>query len=198
MPNVLLVPGAAGSAAFWDPLIERLPPTWQVQAIDLPGLGSIPAKPDVRSYDNLVDYVARTITTPTIVVAQSMGAFIGLRLALALPTLVTRLVLVAATGGVDVATHGAADWREDYATTFPHAEPWARAAVPDLADQLETIAIPVLLIWPTDDTLSPLSVAHALASKIRSTSLVTLPSDDHWIIRRFPEESAAAIRSFVG
>src|SRR5262245_39420609 len=198
MTDVLLVPGAAGSAAFWDPIVERLPAEWRVQAIDLPGLGSVPAKPDVNGYDDLADYVARTIAAPTMVVAQSMGAFIALQLALRYPQLVTHLVLVAATGGIDVASHGAANWRAAYAAAYPHAQAWARAPVPDLAGQLEAISVPVLLIWPTHDILSPLSVAHALKSTIPSTSLVTFESDDHWIIRRFPDESVAAIRSFVG
>ena len=197
MTNVLLIPGAAGSAAFWDPVIERLPAAWQVRAVDLPGLGSVPAQLGVGSYDDLVDYVARSITVPTAVVAQSMGAFIALKLALDHPHLVTHLVLVAATGGIDVAHHGGTEWRDDYATTYPSAQPWARAAVPDLGERLATIGMPVLLIWPTDDILSPLSVAHSLRSRIPSTSLVTFHSDDHWVIHRFPDESAAAIRSFI-
>src|SRR5262245_14838547 len=198
MKNLLLVPGAAGSATFWEPLIERLPAAWQMQAIDLPGLGAIPANPDVGSYDDLVDHVARAIAAPAVVVAQSMGAFIALQLALRFPDLVTHLVLVAATGGLDVARHGGTDWRADYATTYPQAQPWARDPVPDLSGQLSAIVIPVLLIWPTRDLLSPLSVADELAAKIPSTSLVTFPSDDHWIVRRVPDESAAAIRSFLG
>src|SRR5262245_44641480 len=105
MTNVLLIPGAAGSTAFWDAVIERLPAAWQVRAVDLPGLGSVPAQPGVGSYDDLVDYVARSITVPTAVVAQSMGAFIALRLALDHPHLVTHLVLVAASAGIDVAHH---------------------------------------------------------------------------------------------
>ncbi len=43
-----------------------------------------------------------------------MGGFIALQLALRYPHLVTHLVLVAATGGVDMAGHGASDWRHDY------------------------------------------------------------------------------------
>ena len=42
--RVALVPGAAGSAAFWTPITERLPDDWIVTAIDLPGLGSVPAR----------------------------------------------------------------------------------------------------------------------------------------------------------
>lgn len=195
--GVVLLPGAAGAASFWEPIIERLPASWHVQAVDLPGLGFVPAAPDVCSYDDLVDHVARAIAAPAAVVAQSMGTYVALQLALRYPHLVTRLVLVAATGGIDMHLYGARDWRQEYARTFPQAQEWARAPVPDLSHQLSDITIPVLLIWPTDDALSPLSVAHALASKISRTSLVTFPSDDHWVVHRFVDESASAIRSFV-
>jgi poly(3-hydroxyoctanoate) depolymerase len=195
--RVVLRPGAAGAASFWAPIIERLPTAWHVQAIDLPGLGSVPAQPDVRGYDDLADYVARAIAAPAAVVAQSMGAYVALQLALRHPQLVTHLVLVAATSGVDVAAHGAADWRWNYAAAYPHAPDWARAQVPDLSNRLSRVAVPVLLIWPTRDALRPLSVAQALTLMIPSTSLVTFPSDDHWVVRRFADESAAAIRSFI-
>jgi pimeloyl-ACP methyl ester carboxylesterase len=182
---------------FWEPVLQRLPDSWRVQAIDPPGLGSVPAQPDIAGYDDLVGYVARTIMTPTAVIAQSMGSFIALELTLRYPLLVTHVALVAATGGIDMASHGGADWQEDYATAYPHAQAWARAPVRDLGEQLGAINIPVLLIWPTHDMLSPLSAAHALASKIPSTTLVTFQSDDHWIIHRFPDETTAAIRSFI-
>jgi hypothetical protein len=42
-----MLPGAADASSFWAPIIERLPTAWHVQAIDLPGLGSVPAQPDV-------------------------------------------------------------------------------------------------------------------------------------------------------
>jgi len=195
--RVVLLPGAAGAASFWEPIIERLPASWNVQAIDLPGLGFVPAAPDVRSYDDLVNHVARAIAAPTVVVAQSMGTYVALQLALRYAHLLTHLVLVAGTGGIDVGVHRARDWRQEYASTFPHAPDWARAPVPDLSDRLSDITIPVLLIWPTHDTLSPLPVAQALASKIPLASLVTFPSNDDWVVHRFSDESASAIRSFV-
>src|SRR5262249_4384675 len=133
----------------------------------------------------------------SVVVAQSMGAYVALQLALQHPHLVTHLVLIAATGGVDVASHGAADWRQDYASAFPAAAAWARTSVPDLTHRLSDLVIPVLLIWATHDTLSPLPVAHALAAKIGSSSIITFPSSDHWVVHRFANESAAAIRAFV-
>ena len=94
--RVALVPGAAGSAAFWTPITERLPDDWIVTAIDLPGLGSVPARDDIRSYDDLAEYVAGILAAPSAIVAQSMGAYVALRVALRYPHLVTHLVLVAA------------------------------------------------------------------------------------------------------
>jgi pimeloyl-ACP methyl ester carboxylesterase len=195
--DVVLLPGAAGAGAFWAPLIERLPGDWHARSIDLPGLGSVPAQPGVDSYDELVDYVARTITGPTVVVAQSMGTYIALQLTLRYSHLVTHLILVAATGGVDIVGSGATDWRQEYTAAYPHARRWACASVADLTGRLHEISIPVLLLWPTRDALSPLSVAHNMASKLARAALVTFDSDDHWIVRRFPGESAAAIQLFI-
>ena len=70
-------------------------------------------------------------------------------------------------------------------------------SVPDLTERLSEIRVPVLLIWATGDILTPLGVAHLLASKIPTTSLVTFDSDDHWVARQFADETARAIQRFV-
>jgi pimeloyl-ACP methyl ester carboxylesterase len=62
----------------------------RTQALDLPGLGSIPARADVASYSDLVKYVAKKIDTPTALVGQSMGAFVAIELALRYPRTRTR------------------------------------------------------------------------------------------------------------
>ena len=195
--RVTLVPGAAGSGAFWAPIMARLPEAWDKRAIDLPGLGSIPAQPNINGYDDLVDDVAQTISIPSAIVAQSMGSYIALQLALRHPQLVTALVLAAATGGVSAASHGAAEWRADYASAYPQAAPWASSRVPDLIARAPVIAVPTLLIWATRDALSPLSIAHTLSQSMRSTTLITFDSDDHWFVHRFADEAAAAIKDFI-
>ena len=191
------VPGAAGLGGFWSPVIERLPPTWRTRAVDLPGLGPVPPHPAVTSYDSLVDHVARAVSAPTVLVGQSMGGFVALQLALRYPQLVTHLVLVVATGGVDMAACGASDWRAEYCASYPQAQDWARDAVPDLTDQLGTLTIPVLLLWATHDILSPLSVARTIATEIAHARLVTFETDDHWVARRYPDETARAIRALL-
>jgi pimeloyl-ACP methyl ester carboxylesterase len=195
--RVTFLPGAAGASTFWQPVVERLPSEWQLQLVDLPGLGSVPARPDVNSYDDLVSLVAANIRTPGAVVAQSMGAYVALQLALRHPMLVSHLVLVAATAGIDVARYGAVDWRAEYTAVYPEAQSWACAYPRDLSAELGAITIPVLLMWPTRDALSPLGVAHALASRLPTASLVTFESDDHWIVHQFPDEIAATVRTFI-
>jgi len=195
--EAIFIPGAAGSGAFWQPVMQRFATSWRVQSVDLPGLGSVAASSAVCSYDDLVDQVANRLHGPSVVVAQSMGAYIGLRLAIDYPHQVTHLVLTAATGGVDVARHGAADWRHDYAAAYPNAEPWACGAVPDLSGELHRVKVPALLIWATGDLLSPAAVGAALASKMAAPTLLTFESDDHWFVHQFAGETADAIRAFV-
>ena len=191
------IPGAAGQGRFWSPVAERLQPTWRTCVVDLPGLGPVPARPDVSSYHDLVDFVAIGITSPTVLVAQSMGGYVALQLALRYPHRITHLVLAAVTGGVDMSLHRAADWRAEYAASHPQAQPWARDQVPDLTDQLHTITVPVLLLWPARDPLTPLSVASAMASRLADVSLVTFDSDDHWAAIERPDQTAMTIKQFV-
>ncbi|HJZ76140.1 MAG TPA: alpha/beta fold hydrolase [Vicinamibacterales bacterium] len=195
--RIAFVPGAAGAGAFWSPIVQRLPADWLAEALDLPGLGTIPARADVGSYDDLAEYVHEKIARPTVLVAQSMGVYIALALALRHPDSITHLVLVAATGGVNMAVHGAAEWRADYAANYPHAARWACALVPDLTERLGDLKIPVLLIWPTRDALSPIGVGHTIAAHVPRASLVSFESEDHWVVHQFPDHVAAAIESFV-
>lgn len=194
---VTFVPGAAGAGAFWSPVVQCLPANWEIDLPDLPGLGAVPARESIANYDDLVAYVKARIARPTVLVAQSMGAYIALSVALRHPDAVTHLVLVAATGGVDVGAHGGVDWRADYPSAYPTAEPWARAAVPDLTERLHEIDVPVLLVWATRDVLSPIGVGRAIEARVRRGSLVTFDTDDHWVARQFADQFAAIIESFV-
>jgi len=194
--SITLIPGAAGLAAFWDPIRERLPSDWQQHTLDLPGFGPVPARPDISSYDQLVDHIASGISGPSVVAGQSMGGYLSLRLALRHPALVTHLVLIVASAGVNMARHGAEDWRpEDRANSRNPA--WIFGPVPDLSSELGRIQIPVLLIWATRDPISPLTIGQQLEAELPNARLITFDTDDHWLARRFPDETALAIRDLV-
>jgi poly(3-hydroxyoctanoate) depolymerase len=194
--DLTFVPGAAGLGTFWSPVIERLPADWSKRTFDLPGLGPVPPRGDVQSYDDLVRYVARAIAAPTVLIGQSMGGYLSLKLALTRPELVQRLVLVVATAGVDMARHGAHDWRPGDRAENPERAAWVHAPPDDLSSQLHRIDVPVLLMWATRDVLSPIGVAHELAARLPRARLVTFDTDDHWLARRFPDETASAIRQW--
>ena len=62
--HLTLIPGAAGLASFWEPVVAALPRGWTTHADDLPGYGACPARPDIASHLDLVEFVARSMPGP--------------------------------------------------------------------------------------------------------------------------------------
>ena len=97
--TILLLHGFLGAPSTWDGVVaasaaaEGLRPT-------LPGHG---AAPDVRaaSFDAAVDALAKTLPGPVLVAGYSMGARLGLALALRHPALVRAAVLAGVNPGVE-------------------------------------------------------------------------------------------------
>jgi len=177
--NILFLPGAGGSAKFWDPVAQRLPADWNKVMFSWPGLGDQQHDPAINSIDDLVKLVVGRIDVPVDLVAQSMGGVIAARVALGRPKYVRRLVLVATSGGVDMARFGAADWRSDYRKLFPATADWIlqeRAAAPL---PVENISAPTLLIWGDEDPISPVAVGRELERRIPDAKLCILPGGDH-------------------
>ena len=196
--RVVFLPGAGGAPEFWRPVGALLPDSWEKEFLAWPGLGSQPASPDVRGFDDLVRLGRNRLTKPSAVVAQSMGGVVALRLALACPDLVERLVLVATSGGLDVAALGAASRQDDYAREFPDAAPWIRDPVPDLTAELAAIAAPTLLLWGDADTVSPVAIGEQLRELIPRASLAVLPGAGHDLAVTRADEAAALVLEHLG
>ena len=94
---------------------------------------------------DLVTRVVRDITGPVALLAQSMGGVIAVA-ALEKPELVRHLVLSVTSGGIDVASLGAADWRPEFRENNPGLPRWFADERADLTERLREIAIPVLLL----------------------------------------------------
>jgi len=105
-PSVLLIHGFTGRAVSWGGHARALAGRFRVIAPDLPGHGrsAIPADPRCagteQSADDLASILERLGAEPAHVVGYSLGARIALRLAVAHPASVRRLVLESPSAGL--------------------------------------------------------------------------------------------------
>ncbi len=122
-PPILLLHGFAGRGSDWGAHATALARRFRVIVVDLPGHGrtrpSDPADADPtwasveRTADDLATILARSGAAPAHVLGYSLGARIALRLAVAHPDSVRRLVLESPSAGLadaaERATRRAAD-----------------------------------------------------------------------------------------
>jgi pimeloyl-ACP methyl ester carboxylesterase len=194
MQTVLFLPGARGSATFWQPVADRLPREWAKIRFAWPGLGNEPHDPTVNSMEDLVPLVNKEIKGPTDLVAQSMGCAVAARIALARPEVVRRLVLVATSGGLDMARFGASDWRPNYQKRFPNAAKWIVDQRAATHLPVEEITAPTLLIWGDCDPISPVAVGLHLQQRIAGSTLHVVAGGDHLLASTEADQAAGLIR----
>lgn len=191
MTKTLFLPGAVGSASFWRPVADRLGLTGEFLA--WPGLGNEPAQPGIDGIDDLVSLVLDRMAGPVDIVAQSMGGLVAMKVALAAPDRVRRLVLTATSGGVPVADLGGSDWRAEYFQAFPNAAPWIAEPADDLSAQIGAIRTPTLLLWGDSDPISPVAVGERLRLLLPDAGLEIIPGADHDLAQTHAERAAALI-----
>ncbi|RQR50362.1 alpha/beta fold hydrolase [Burkholderia sp. Bp9126] len=177
--QLLFLPGASGSTAFWQPLIDHLTHPVERRVVAYPGFGGEPDDPGVRDFDGLVRRVLRHLDRPTAVIAQSMGGVIALRAALERPEQVTHLVLTVTSGGLDMQGLGAQDWRADFVSANPHLPDWFVSFSADLSGELGRVAQPALLLWGDADPISPVAAGKRLLGRLPDARLHVVPGGRH-------------------
>jgi pimeloyl-ACP methyl ester carboxylesterase len=193
--NLLFLPGAGADPEFWQPLGDRLPASWQKTYLGWPGLGHQKPAAGVKGFDDLVALVESHLgEEPTDLLAQSMGGSIALRVALKNPDRVRRLVLVATSVGIDVASLGAADWRAAYRKEYPEAAAWVADAFPDLSGEFSEVKQPTLLLWGEADPISPVAVGRKIWQLLPQATLCTVPAGDHVFAHDRPAEILEVIQ----
>jgi pimeloyl-ACP methyl ester carboxylesterase len=197
-PRVVFLPGVGGDPAFWKPVADRLGAAIDPVRLGWPGLGPVPARDDVRGFDDLLRLTLETMDRPVDLVAQSMGGVIAVRAALARPDRVRRLVLTATSGGIDVRALGAADWRPDYRRDFPSSPSWVFEPVADLTDRIRSIVTPTLLLWGDADPISPVAVGRRLAALLPRAELFVIPGGDPAFARDRADEVAPHVSRHLG
>src|SRR5579859_6246373 len=175
--TTLFLPGAGGSAGFWKKAAGRT--NLDGEFLAWPGLGDEPAHPDVGGIGDLVTLVLDRMENPVNIVAQSMGGFVALTVALIAPAKIRRLVLTATSGGVPMSDLGGSDWRAAYCQAFPLAAKWIAEPVEDLSPQISSIAAPTLLLWGDRDPISPVAVGERLRSLLPDATLHIIEGGDH-------------------
>lgn len=192
MVKTLFLPGASGSASFWKPLAVRA----ELDGIffSWPGLGIEPPTAGIDSISDLVTMVAKEVTEPVSIIAQSMGGFVAIKLALAFPDLVKSLVLAVTSGGVPASDLGGIDWRSNYSAHFPQAAKWIADRVPDLSDQIQSIKVPTLLLWGDSDPISPVAVGERLSALLPNARLRIFNGADHDLGQTHSESVAVEVK----
>jgi 2-succinyl-6-hydroxy-2,4-cyclohexadiene-1-carboxylate synthase len=164
---LLLLHGFTGRGAAWGAHADAFARALRVIAVDLPGHGrSGTAAPDrmtvERTADDLATILRRTDAAPTDVLGYSFGARIALRLAVAHPAVVRRLVLESPSAGL--ATAGERDAR--------------RAADDSLAGRIERDGIDAFVAeWERQPVFaSHASLPPARAARLHAMRLANRPA----------------------
>jgi pimeloyl-ACP methyl ester carboxylesterase len=173
-PPLLLVHGLGGAAVNFTLLAPLLARTHRVLVPDLPGHGGTQALPELRSLTELAAHAAAVARheglLPAAVLGYSMGGVVALRLAVAQPEAVTRLVLVAPAGIVSQ-TRRARLWLAAVTAIRP-----ARtvALARRLVARRPNLRLPVFGYWGAEDprALPPEAVLGFLAAQREHESLL--------------------------
>ncbi|MFN8440346.1 MAG: alpha/beta hydrolase [Caldilineaceae bacterium] len=192
--RLLFLPGAGADPAFWRPLGDLLPATWEKIYFGWPGIGHQPPSPQVNGLSDLVTLVEASLGDSQVdLLAQSMGGAIALQVALRHPQRIRRIVLAVTSGGLKIADFGAADWRAAYRQEYPESASWIMEQNFDLEDQLPKIEQPTLLLWGANDPISPVGVGQRLLKLLPNAQLEIVPQGNHGFIHDRPLEVLPSI-----
>jgi pimeloyl-ACP methyl ester carboxylesterase len=200
MPPIIYLPGAGGTVTFWKPVADRLADAGLRPAVRFgwPGFGDEPADDRIRSVADLVAWVMDWMPPgPCDLVAQSMGGVVAALIALEHADRVRRLVLCATSGGVDVASLGAADWRPSYRAEMFHVPDWFVVDRTDITARLPALRAPTLVLYGDQDPLCTEAVARFLASRIPGAQLACIRGGDHALAHNRADEVAPLIRAHL-
>lgn len=197
MPTVpsrlLFLPGALGTYDCWTPVAQKLAHRAEKIFMEYPGFAGVPVEPSVSSFEDLLDHAAFRIDCPTAAIAQSMGGVLAIEATLRRRDLITHLVLVATSGGLNTIELGVPDWREEFRRDHPALPDWFTSYQSDLTSRLSGIDIPVLLIWGDRDSISPVVVGEMLLNHLPNAELHIISDGRHDLAHAHPQKVAALI-----
>jgi pimeloyl-ACP methyl ester carboxylesterase len=191
--KLIFLPGAGGDKNFWAPASNLINHPAKRDFIEWPGIGEAKEDPNIRSFNDLVVSVTSKIDQPCAIIAQSMGGVVGVIALLKQPELITHLVLVVTSGGINVSDLHPENWRYAYKEANPSYPDWFTDYAGDLTSKLKEINIPVLLIWGDSDPISPVAIGERLNGIFPNSQLEVINEGDHALAHKLPEVVASLI-----
>lgn len=194
---LVFFPGAGGRAANLRPIGERLTRRRPTLLCEYPGLGGVEPDPSLRSLADLQEHLLARLPERFDLVAMSMGGVLALRLALAHPERLRKVVLLATSGGVDMEALGGIDWRDTFRRLQPSAPTWFLEERADLTPELGKITLPTLLIYGDADLIAPPRVGQLLQEKLPNARLEVLAGATHDLELDYPDLIASMIEAHL-
>lgn len=198
MNKLVFLPGASGSQHFWQPLQARLTGYPDQKVMAYPGFDDVAPNLAIQNLYDLQEFVKEKIEDDSILIAQSMGGVLAVGLALKHPQKVKGLVLLATSGGLDLKTFHCADWRTDYRELFKTMPDWFEQDQTEFSRiQLESLDIPILLIWGDHDPLSTVQLGQYLAGIFKNAKLHIIQGRDHFFANSHANQVAMLIQDYL-
>ena len=198
MTKLVFLPGASGSQHFWQPLRAALTEYTDQQVIAYSGFDSIVPNLATQKLYDLQEFVKEKIEDDSILIAQSMGGVLAVGLALNHPQKVKGLVLLATSGGLNLQSFHCADWRTDYRELFKTMPDWFEQDQTEFSRiQLESLDIPILLIWGDHDPLSTVQLGQYLAGIFKNAKLHIIQGGDHFFANSHANQVAMLIQDYL-
>ena len=194
---LVFFPGAGGRVENLLPIGERLAPRRETRICQYPGLGGVEPNPQLRTLTDLQRYLLGSLPPKFDLVTMSMGGVLALRIALEQPERIRKLVLMATSGGVNVAALGALEWRDNFRKVQPNVPSWFVEDTTDVTHQLDRIPHPTLLIYGDADLIAPPNVGHLLQQNLPNARIEAIPNATHDLEIDHPDLIAAMIEAHL-
>jgi pimeloyl-ACP methyl ester carboxylesterase len=194
---LVFFPGAGGRVEHLRPIAERLARRRPTTICEYPGLGGVPANPSLGSLDDLLQYLLQRLPERFDLVTMSMGGVLALRIALAHPERLRKLVLMATSGGVDMPALGGIDWRDNFRRIQPNAPSWFLDDRSDVTPELGKITLPTLLVYGDADLIAPPRVGRLLQERLGNARLEVIPEATHDLEIDHPDLIASMIEAHL-
>jgi len=198
MNQLVFLPGASGSRDFWQPLLAHLKTDQSTKILAYPGFDGVEPDSTIQNLHDLQEFITEQIGDDSILVAQSMGGVLAVAIALHHPQKVKGLVLLATSGGLNLQSFHCADWRTDYHEHFKTAPDWFVQDQTEFSRiQLESLDIPILLIWGDHDPLSTVQLGQYLAGIFKNAKLHIIQGGDHFFANSHANQVAMLIQDYL-